>query len=157
MPYRFPEELQRQIDAFGGDDPGQVDQEVKIIRYLIQQTVADGKYPLANALMSTLAKLSSTQITNEVRAGNLIELSTLVRLAQQMSRAVARRLAGLPNQDVLTDDLMADFTQIIRQEQRLLTHEPQEGDSPCFPSPNTSIPAPSTFPMKPLAQSFTEP
>jgi hypothetical protein len=48
-----------------------------------------------------------------------------VRIAQQMAAAVARRLAGLPNQDTITDDLLVDFGQIIQQERQLLTHDPQ--------------------------------
>jgi hypothetical protein len=131
MPYRFPEALQREIDAFSGDDPGQVDQEIRIVRWLIQQAVTDRKLPLANALCATLAKLSGTQIANEVRAGMLIERAVLLHIAQEMSSAVARRLSGLPNQDVLSDELMDDFTKIIRREQELrLTHDPQvSGDN----------------------------
>ena len=38
MPYNFPRELQREINAFANDDAGQVDQEVQIVRWLIQKS-----------------------------------------------------------------------------------------------------------------------
>jgi hypothetical protein len=133
MPYQFTSEIQREIDAFAGDDPGQVAQETRIVRWLIQKAVEEGKYFLANSLCGTLAKLSATEIQNRIRVGQLIELSTLIRIAQQMSGAVARRISGLPGQETLTDELLADFTTIIQQERRqarpLLTHEGDTHDS----------------------------
>jgi phage terminase Nu1 subunit (DNA packaging protein) len=130
MPYKFPDELQREIDAFAEDDAGQVDQEVAITRWLIKRAVEGGRDVLANSLLVTLAKLSATQIHNEIRCGKLIERAALIHIAQQMADAVARRLDGLPNREALTDDLAADFGRIIRQERRLLTHDPQvSGDN----------------------------
>ena len=126
MPYTFPDELQCEIDAFAGDNAGRVDQEIRIVRWLIQRAVTDGKHHLANSLFATLAKLSATEIANQVRVGQLLEVSTIVRIAREMCAAVARRLDGLPNQETLSDALMADFTRIIQGERRLLIHDPKD-------------------------------
>ena len=130
MPYNFPDEIQREIDAFAEDNAGRVDQEIRIVRWLIQRAVTDGRHPLANSLLATLAKLSTTEIENQVRSGQLLELSAIVRIAREMCAAVGRRLDGLPNQEALSDALLADFKQIIQTERRLLTHDPQtSGDN----------------------------
>lgn len=135
MPYNFPDELQREIDAFADDNAGRVDQEIRIVRWLIQKAVVEGQYPLANALLATLAKLSTTEIANQVRSGQLLELSTILRIAREMCAAVGRRLDGLPNQEALSDALLADFKQIIHTERRLLTHDPRaSGDDNAHPS-----------------------
>ena len=81
---------------------------------------------MANSLLATLAKLSAVQVANQVRVGRLLELSSVVRIAREMSAAVARRLDGLPNQEALSDELFADFRRIIQDERRLLTHDPRD-------------------------------
>jgi hypothetical protein len=128
VPYHFPEPLRSQIDAFADDDAGSVTPELAITRFLIQQSVSDGKAPLCNALLSTAAKLSSVEIANRVRAGALLERSAVVHLAQLMAAAVSRRLAGVPNFESISDALTGDFREIIHEQKRL-THEPA-GDSP---------------------------
>ena len=102
MPYNFPDELQREIDAFADDNAGRVDQEIRIVRWLIQKAVTDGKHHLANSLLATLAKLSTTEIANQVRSGQLLGTDTILRIARRAS-AVGRRLDGLPNQEALSD------------------------------------------------------
>jgi hypothetical protein len=124
MPYRFQDQLQREIDQFAGDDPGQISQEVSITRWLIQKAVENGQYPLANSLLATLAKLSSVEISNQVRAGRLLELSTVAHIAHLMAAAVAKRLEGLPNFETLADAITADFTEIIQSERKQLTYQP---------------------------------
>ena len=136
MPYKFPPEIEKELREFDSDDVGQVADEIRLCKMLIRRAVEQGNSGLANGLLSTIAKLSSVQIANQVRVGQLLEASAVVAIAQRLSAAIALRLANVPNREELLDALTEDFREIFRtREQPLqLTHEP------AGPSESISLP-----------------
>ncbi len=126
MPYPFSPEIEKELRAFDGDAVEEVADEIRICKLLIRRAVEEGKSGLANGLLSTIAKLSSAHVTNQVRVGELLERAAVVAIAQQLSGAIAARLANVPNRDDLLDALTADFAEIFRRRGQplQLTHEP---------------------------------
>lgn len=126
MPYHFSPEIERELREFDTDDVGQVADEIRLTKLLIKRAVEQGNNGLVNAFLSTLAKLSSAQISNQVRVGQLLESSALICVAQQMSEAIAARLECVPNKDSIIDALVSDFSRILSAQRQTprLTHEP---------------------------------
>jgi hypothetical protein len=132
MPYKFADQkIERELSEFDGDDVGQVADEIRICKVLIRRAVEQQNAGLANALLSTLAKLATTQVANAVRCGQLLERSELFKLGQELSAALISRLAGISNYDHLVDDLLDDFARIFstRKQPLQLTHEQPAGTS----------------------------
>ena len=85
MPFRFPEPIQKELDAFSGDDAPTLDQEIAVARLLLQKAIVDGRSGEAVALLRTLSSLSSVSVSNATRAGRLLAASTVTAIAQRMS------------------------------------------------------------------------
>ena len=132
MPYKFTDpQITSELREFDNDDVSQVADEIRICKVLIRRAVEQNHVGLANALLSTLAKLATTQVANAVRCGQLLEHSELFKLGQELSAALVRRLAGISNYDHLVDDLLDDFARIFstRKQPLQLTHEQPAGTS----------------------------
>ena len=132
MPYNFPPKIERELREFDNDDVGQVADEIRICKLLLRRAVEHGYSSLANSLCATIAKLSATQIANQVRMGQLLESSAVIALSQKLSAAIAMHLESVPNRDAIVDALLADFAEIFQaQKQRplRLTHEKAVDDN----------------------------
>ena len=114
MPYRFiSQEIQRELREFDRDDVSQVADEIRLCKMLIRRAVEQGNAGLANAFLGTLAKLTTTQVQNAVRCGELLERSELLRMGQELSAALVARLQDVPNYDSLVDLLLGDFDRVF--------------------------------------------
>ena len=126
MPYHFPPEIQNELDSFEGDNPALVTDEIKLCRLLIRRAIEANSPGLAATLMSTIAKLSSVQVSNAARIGEMLSRSDLVAMGQRLSSVLVERLSGLPNFEALADALMADINRVFAERQRTLTVESTE-------------------------------
>lgn len=139
MPYRFSPDIEKELREFDGDDVGQVADEIRICKTLVRRAVEAGNSGLSNALLATIAKLSTTHIANQIRLKRLLESSAVVAIAQRLSAAISLRLANVPDRDEIVDALLADFAEIFRTERQSpqLTYEPAEdvsgGESTALP------------------------
>ena len=120
MPFAFPPEIQKQLDAFSGDDATQLDQEIAVARLLLQQAIVAGRSGEAVALLRTLSSLSSVQVSNSIRSGKLLAAESVQRIAQRMCAAIAQRLEGVPDYTTIADALGADFQDIFASEKATL-------------------------------------
>ncbi len=126
MPYKFTDpQIASELREFDNDDVGQVADEVRLCKMLIRRAVEQNHVGLANSLLSTLAKLASTQVDNAVRCGQLLERNELLKMGQELSAALVTRLEGVSNYDRLVDGVLDDFARIFsaRKDPLRLTHE----------------------------------
>ena len=79
MPYNSRPKIERELREFDSDDVGQVADEIRICKLLLRRAVEHGYSSLANSLCATIAKLSATQIANQVRMGQLLESTRSLR------------------------------------------------------------------------------
>jgi hypothetical protein len=126
MPYKFSEALQRELDGFNDDNPALVADEIKIIRLLIQRALEQNNPGLVATLSAVLAKLSSIQVSNAARIGQMLDRSELIRMGQRLSTVLVERLSGLPNYEQVADVLMADIQRVFQERERTLTVESTE-------------------------------
>ena len=89
MPYKFPSKIQEELSAFDYDDVGQVADEIRICKMLLRRAVEHGYSSLANSICATISRLTSVQIGNQVRMGQLLEA---VRSGLSRSACVPRFL-----------------------------------------------------------------
>lgn len=100
MPY--PKEILDRITPYLDDDPASCLSEVAICRCLVAEAVKNNQPALANSLLVTLSKLSSTHISNEIRAGQLLNINELASLGHEMSTSILEALSFLPPDQLST-------------------------------------------------------
>jgi len=130
MPYDFSPELRAEMDAFATDDMSTCRDEMVIAKLLLKRAVEAGNSGLANALLSTIAKLHATNLSAQIRTGNLIGIGELSRLGQLLAAALTKRLSGAPGFEQLADVILDDWAQIFTNRQNLLTLEVESSEVP---------------------------
>ena len=134
MPYKFPSKIQEELSAFDYDDVGQVADEIRICKMLLRRAVEHGYSSLANSICATISKLTSVQIANQVRMGQLLEAVAVRAVSQGLCAAISRRLENIPNRDAIVDALLVDFAEIIeaqkQQPLRLTCQRLADGEPP---------------------------
>lgn len=120
MPYQFNPDIQRELDAFRGDDMTQCGQEIAIAKMLLKRAVESGNTGLANAILGTVAKLTATHVSAQIRTGQLLGSSDVSRLGQLLAAALTKRLSGAPGFEQLADVILSDWAEIFKNRQNLL-------------------------------------
>jgi hypothetical protein len=132
VPYHFPPAIEKELASFDGDNPALVTDEIKLCRLLIRRAIEANSPGLAATLMSTIAKLSSVQVSNAARIGQMLDRSELTRMGQRLSAVLVERLSGLPGYEQLADTLLSDMQKVFSERATLTVEsaEPAEHREP---------------------------
>ncbi len=93
--------------------------EIGFIRALMERVLNDEQMPAmivgseVRKLAATLDKLIRTTDAMDERAGLTISRSLLVQVAQEIAKAVAARLEGLPDYEGVVDLIIDDIKQVV--------------------------------------------
>lgn len=78
-------ERQRRMDEFAeADQPAALAAELAAARLMVEEAMNAGHYNLAAALLQTVAKLGNAHTASQLRVGELLEKTAVLRLGRQI-------------------------------------------------------------------------
>lgn len=96
--YRLAEQAQEHLlDEWRSDHPSDLQREIALMRALIDDAASKGQSATVNTLVSTLSKLSRSQLAHSRAMGNLLDRAIVIKLAGNLLRVIAKQFEDVPD------------------------------------------------------------
>jgi hypothetical protein len=108
-------ERQKRMDEFAEtDQPTALTAEISAARLMLEEALNAGHHSLATALLQTLAKLGNAHTASQLRIGELLEKSAVLRLATQLVNLATETVRDrFPGWEDAMEDLADKVVQIV--------------------------------------------
>lgn len=97
--YRLAEaEQERLLDQWRATDhPSDLTREIALMRTLIDDAASKGQHSMVNTLVTTLSKLSRSQLAHSRAMNSLLDRSVVLRLGSDLLRVIAKHFEDVPD------------------------------------------------------------